>query len=72
MVVKENPDRKKKYLDASNLFGSAMSQHLPYGESEWLNQEEIDGFDVNSVAENSLHGYICCQGFVMILHINMT
>ena len=36
------------YLDAKNLYGWAMSQHLP-----WTNR-----FDVNSVGQNSLIGYI--------------
>ena len=30
-----------------------MSQYLPYGRCEWLNQKEIDKFDVNSIGENS-------------------
>ena len=30
-----------------------MSQYLPYGGSEWLNQKEIDKFDVNSIGEKS-------------------
>ena len=30
-----------------------MSQYLPYIEFKWLNQKEIDGFDVNSIEGNS-------------------
>ena len=41
------------YLDANNLYGWAMSQYVPYGGFKWLNQEEIDKFDVNSIDENS-------------------
>ena len=37
------------YLDANNLYGWAMSQYLPYGGFKWLNQKEIDKFDVNSI-----------------------
>ena len=40
------------------MYGWAMSQYLPYSGFKWLNQKEIDGFYVNSVSENSLHGYI--------------
>ena len=34
-----------------------MSQYLPYSGFEWLYQE-INRFDVNSIAENSSNGYI--------------
>ena len=46
------------YLDENNLYGSAMSQYLPYGGFKRLNQKEIDKFDLNSIKENSLDGYI--------------
>ena len=40
-----------------------MCQYLLYGEYKWLNQKEIDKFDVssiecNSIEENSSNGYI--------------
>ena len=35
-----------------------MSQYLPYGGFKWLNKEEIDKFDVNSIKENSSNKYI--------------
>ena len=41
------------YLEENNLYGWEMSQYLPYGGCEWLNQKEIDKFDVNSIGENS-------------------
>ena len=34
-----------------------MSQYLPYSKFKWLNQKEIDKFDVNSIGENSSNGY---------------
>ena len=40
------------YIDAKNLYGYAMSQYLPYSGFKWLNQIEIDRFDVNSIGEN--------------------
>ena len=43
------------YLDKNNLYGWAMSECLPYGEFEWL--ENIDGFDINSISEKSDTGY---------------
>ena len=30
----------------------AVSQCLPYSEFKWLNQNEIDKFDVNSIEKN--------------------
>ena len=35
-----------------------MSHYLPYSGFKWLNQEEINRFDLNSVEENSLMCYI--------------
>ena len=32
-------------------------RHFPYIEFKWLNQEEIDKYDVNLIAENNLHGH---------------
>ena len=46
------------YLDASNLYGWALSQYLPYSGFKWFNQKEISDFCLNSVSENSSIGYI--------------
>ena len=35
-----------------------MSQYLPYSGFKWLNQKEIDRFNVESIGENSSIGYI--------------
>ena len=35
-----------------------MAQYLPYGEFKWLNQNEIDKTDVNSIEENSSIWYL--------------
>ena len=43
------------YLDKNNLYGWSMSEYLPYGEFEWL--ENVDKFDVNSINEKSEIGY---------------
>ena len=39
------------YLDKNNLYGWSMSEYLPYGEFEWL--ENVDEFDVMSINEKS-------------------
>ena len=46
------------YFDASNLYGSAMSEYLPYGGFEWMTEEEINNFDLSSIRKDSLEGYI--------------
>ena len=46
------------YIDAKNLYGYKMSQCLPYSGFEWLNQKDIDRFDVDSIGEYSSIGYI--------------
>ena len=61
MMIKK-PSKYIINLDGNNLYGRAMSQYLSYSEFKWLNQKEIDKFDVNSVEcnsieENSSNGY---------------
>ena len=46
------------YLDANNLYGWAMSQPLPTGEFDWLNEEEIANLDIMQIPDNSEEGYI--------------
>ena len=46
------------YLNENNLYGWAMSQYLAYAGFKWLNQKEIDKFDINSIGKNSSDGYI--------------
>ena len=41
------------YLDKNNLYDWTMNQYFPYGGFKWLNQKEIDKFDVDSISENS-------------------
>ena len=41
------------YLDANNLYGWAMSQHLPTGGFKWLSEKEIDKVDLAKYWENS-------------------
>ena len=44
-----DPDQDSSYvmyLDANNLYSWAMSQPLPTGEFDWLNEEEISNLDI--------------------------
>ena len=52
------PSNYITYLDANNFYGYAMSKNLPYGGLKWLNQKEIDRFDVNSIGKDSSDGYM--------------
>ncbi|XP_050340230.1 uncharacterized protein LOC126766507 [Bactrocera neohumeralis] len=44
------------YLDVNNLYGYAMSHNLPHSNFEWV--ENVDDFNVFSIPEDSLVGYI--------------
>ena len=45
-------------MHAKNLYCWAISQYFPYSGFKWLNQREIDGFDVNPIEEDSPIRYI--------------
>ena len=55
---KSNENTEIMYWDANNLYGWAMIQDLPYGSFNFLNNKEVDKFDLDSIAENSSIGYI--------------
>ena len=46
------------YWDANNLYGWATIQDLLYFSFKFLFKKEVDNFDLDSLAENSLIGYI--------------
>ena len=52
----KKPSKFITYLDMNNLYGWAMSGYLPYGGFKWL--KNVEGFDVNSISEESPIGYI--------------
>ena len=56
IMILKKPSTFILYLDMSNLYGWAMSEHLPYGEFEWL--KNVDEFDAMSISEKSSTGYI--------------
>ena len=54
-----DPTRRSKYrsyLNMNNCYGWGISQYLPEGRSKWL--RNVDKFDVNSISEKNLIGYI--------------
>ena len=55
----ESSKEKKSiiYWDANNLYGWGMSNPLPYGEFNWLNEKEINKLDLDAIRENSSKGY---------------
>ncbi|XP_030767535.1 uncharacterized protein LOC115891247 [Sitophilus oryzae] len=46
------------YLDATNLYGAAMSQYLPTGNFTWLTEEEISNLNFMNIDKNSNIGYV--------------
>ena len=54
----DEEDEHLIYLDANNLYGWAMSQHLPSNDFKWMSPEDIDGIDFADVSDDSERGYI--------------
>ena len=54
----KKPSKYIMYLDANNLYGWAMSQHLPYGSFKWLSNEELNNIDLGKYKEDSKDGLI--------------
>ena len=52
------PSKYITYLDANNLYGWAMSQHLPTGNFKWMTDKEIDRIDLRKYKEDSKRGFI--------------
>ena len=50
------PSKYIEYFDENILCGWAMSGYLPYGGFKWL--KNADNFDVSSINEKTLIGYI--------------
>jgi hypothetical protein len=46
------------YLDANNLYGSAMSEHLPTGEFDWLTEEKISILGITQIPDVPEEGYV--------------
>ena len=46
------------YLDANNLYGWAMSQHLPTGNFKWMSDKEIEQIDLGKYKEDGKKGSI--------------
>ena len=56
---KSDENTEIMYWDMNNLYGTVMSfNYLPYGGFKFLSEKEIDVFDLDSIPENSLIGYI--------------
>lgn len=56
-----NESQEKKhimYFDANNLYGWGLSQSLPYGFFHFLDQDEIEQFDLRKISTDAKEGYI--------------
>ena len=52
----ESPSKYIMYLDANNLYGSAMSQYLPTGNFRWMTDKEINKVDLGKYKTNGTKG----------------
>ena len=59
------------YLDASNLYGWAVSQHSSYIGFKWLNRKEINRFEnspIGYILEVDLNILMTYMNCIMIIH----
>uniref|UniRef100_A0A6P7GNY9 Uncharacterized protein LOC114340369 n=1 Tax=Diabrotica virgifera virgifera TaxID=50390 RepID=A0A6P7GNY9_DIAVI len=54
----KKPETYITYLDATNLYGAAMSQPLPWKNFRWLSGQEIEQFNVFDIDDDSEKGYV--------------
>ena len=54
----EQPSSFITYQDANNLYGLAMIQSLPVSDFKWMNEKDIESFDVMTVQDDVKVGYI--------------
>lgn len=52
------PNKYIMYLDATNLYGYAMSQYLPISNFIWLSNDEIEKLDILNVSNTAEKGYV--------------
>ena len=52
------PSKYIMYLDANNLYGWAMSQYLPTGNSKWMTDKEISKIDLGKYKADGKKGLI--------------
>ncbi|XP_069110136.1 uncharacterized protein [Argopecten irradians] len=52
----EKPTSYIVYTDCNNLYGKAMSEPLPVGEFEWI--DDVTQFDVTQISEKAQRGYL--------------
>ena len=53
-----HPSTHLIYWDANNLYGWAMSKSLPTHNFRWLNENEIEDFNIEKIEEDGEDGYI--------------
>lgn len=56
----DEPSKYIMYLDANNLYGWAMVQHLPVRGFQWLTQREMSSIDVMDIPDDGDTGYVFC------------
>ena len=63
----KEPSRQLLYLDANNLYGYAMMQHLPVSDFKWMSQN-----DVNAITLDRLHAIKIDSDIGYIFEIDYT
>ena len=53
----KTPSKYIMYLDANNLYGWAMSQHLPTGNFKWMTDKEISKIDLGKYKADGKKGF---------------
>ena len=59
-VKNRNPEKPSSYIiykDANNLYGKAMVQSLPVSDFKWVEEKDVQSFDVMSVEDDADTGY---------------
>ena len=56
--AKSDENTEILYLDMNNLYGFSMIQNLAQSNFKFLSKKEVNSFNLDSIAENNLIGYI--------------
>lgn len=57
-VEEDDESSKIIYYDAVNLYGYSQTGLLPYNSFEWMSEEDLEKFDLDSIDTNGDYGYI--------------
>ncbi|XP_076632284.1 uncharacterized protein LOC143347188 [Colletes latitarsis] len=67
---RSEPSTYLMYYDMNNMYGSAMSEPLPYRGFRWLKEEELKNFNVKSISKDGTKGYLLEVDLVYLLELH--